>query len=115
MIRRNVTRQSSCGMLGLPPDLACYHCVPSIRKSLIKNTPPKRIRRCSQPWLPKWSNHREIEKVKVHKKVIKYLNITIEDGDELIDTFVYDKAHNIATTTNENSVASDIHDNTTHT
>ena len=56
-----------------------------------------------------------MEKVKVHKKVIKYLNMTIEDDDELIDMFVYDKAHNIATNNNENSVASDIHNNTTHT
>ena len=115
MIRRNVKRQSSCGTLELPPELACHLCVPSIRKSLIKNTPPKRIKKCSQPWLPKWSNHHKIEKVKFHKKVIEYLNITIENGDELIDTFVYDKAPNIATTTIENSVASEVHENTTHT
>ena len=102
-------------MLGLPPELACHLCMPSIRKSLIKNTPPKRIKKCSQPWLPKWSNHREIEKVKFNKKVIEHLNITIEDGDELIDTFVNDKAHNIPTTNNENSVVSDIYINTTHT
>ena len=94
MIRRNVTRQSSCGILGLPQELACHSFVPSIVKSLIKNTLPKRIKKCSQPWLPKWSNHREIEKVKSHKKVLKYLDVTIEDGDLLIDTFVYDKASN---------------------
>ena len=94
MIRRNVTRQSSCGILGLPLELACHFCQPSIRKGLIKKTKPKRIKKCSQPWLPKWSNHREIEKVKAHKKVVKYLDITIEDGDELIDTFIYDKTSN---------------------
>ena len=46
--------------------------------------------------------------------MIKYLNIKIEDGDVLIDTFAYDKAPNIATTTIENSVASEVHENTTH-
>ena len=53
--------------------------------------------------------------MKIHKKVTEHLNITIEDGDELIDTFAYDKAPNIATTTIENSVASEVHENTTHT
>ena len=97
MIRRNVTRQSSCGILGLTLELACHICQPSIRKGLIKKTKPKRIKKCSQPWLPKWSNHREIEKVKAHKKVVNYLDITIEDCDELIDTFIYDKSDKICT------------------
>lgn len=45
--------------------------------------------------------------------MIKYLNLTIEDDDELIGTFVYDEAHTIATTNDENIAASDIHKNTT--
>ena len=50
---------------------------------------------------------------KVHEKVIEYLDILIEDGDVLIDTFVYGKAHTMAATDGNNE-ASNIHNDTTH-
>ena len=97
----------------MTPELACHHCKSSVTKALVKKTLAKRIKKCSQPWLFKWPIHREIEKVKVHKNVIEYLYVTIVDGDELIDTFVYGKAHNMAAT-NEKCIASDIHNDATH-
>ena len=88
---KKVTRQSSCGPLGLSPDLACNHCIPSVNKSFMKGIVPTQIKKCSQPWLPKWTHHREIEKVRVHKKVIKYLGEIDVDSDELVDVSISDK------------------------
>ena len=53
MITKKVTRQLSCNPLGLPPDLPCNHCIPSVTKSLIKGIAPTRINKRSQTWLPK--------------------------------------------------------------
>ena len=63
MITKKVNEQSACGPLSLPPALACNHYIPSVNKSLMKGIAPKRIKKYSQPWLPKWTHHREIEKV----------------------------------------------------
>ena len=91
MTSKKVTRQSSCGTLGLPPELACNHCIASINKSLMKGLVSKRIKKCSQPWLPKWAHHRELEKVRVYKKVIKYLGEIDVDSDEVVDVSLYNK------------------------
>ena len=42
--KRKVTRQSSCGLLGLPTDLACRYCVNSITKASTKGIRAKRIK-----------------------------------------------------------------------
>ena len=84
-MQRKVTRQSSCGLLGLPSDLACYHCAPSIYKATLKGVQPKRIKKYSQPWHFKWAKHRVLEKVKVHHNVLQFLgDKVVEDGDESI-------------------------------
>ena len=43
--KRKVTRQSSCGLLGLPTDLACQYCVNSITKASTKGIRAKRIKK----------------------------------------------------------------------
>ena len=88
-MQRKVTRQSSCGLLGLPSDLACSHCAPSIYKATLKGVQPKRIKKCSQPWHSKWAKHRELVKVKVHHNVLQFLgDKVVEDGDELVDIHI---------------------------
>ena len=73
MSAKRVTRYSSCGEVGLPylypNDLACTNCIPSIIRASSKGVRPKRIMKCKQPWAAKWANHRELEKVKLYKKV----------------------------------------------
>ena len=66
MSSTRVTRNSSCGTLNLPPDIACDHCIPSIIKALQKGAIPKRIKKCSQPWAKIWANHCELSKVELH-------------------------------------------------
>ena len=100
MNKRKVTRQSSCGLLGLPTDLACQYCVNSITKASMKGIRANRIKKCNQPWLPKWSNHREVDKVRVHKKVIDHLGEIDISNDEIIETCVYLKS----TTNNTNGI-----------
>ena len=89
-MQRKVTQRSSYGLLGLPSDLACSHCAPSIYKATLKGVQPKRIKRCSQPWHFKWAKHRVLEKVKVHHNVLQFLgDKVVEDGDELVDIHIY--------------------------
>ena len=87
MASKKVTRQSSCGLLDIPLDIACHHCVPSITKSIQNGKACKRIKKCTQPWLEKWANHRELEKVRVHKKMVESLG-KIDYSPTLIDTCV---------------------------
>ena len=68
--------------------------------------------------MPKWTNHRELEKVRVHKKVTKYLG-EIDYCYVLNDTLIYNKHvvlqdANISTGNNEGTghVTNDI--NTVH-
>ena len=105
--KRKVTRQSSCGQLGLPTDLACQYCVNSITKASMKGIRAKRIKKCIQPWLPKWSNHREVEKVRVHKKVIDHLGEVDISNNEIIETCVYIKSP----TSNTKGISDDVNDN----
>jgi len=91
--RRRVTRNASCGSLGLPPNLACQWCEPSISKALQKGLLPKVIKKCVQPWASKWANHRELEKIIVHQKVKEYLGEINVDGDILIEDCVYGKGN----------------------
>ena len=42
MNKRKVTRQSSCGLLGLPKDLAYQYCVNSITKASVKGIRPQK-------------------------------------------------------------------------
>ena len=51
----------------------------------------KRIKKCSQPWLPTCAHHREVEKMQVYKKVIKYLGEIDVDSDELVDVSLNNK------------------------
>ena len=78
-----VTRQSSCGSLGLPPDLSCQYCQPSIIKALQTGTVPRKIKKCRRPWLPKWGMHRELAKVRVYKTVIEFLGEIDLESDTL--------------------------------
>ena len=73
MARRALTRTSSCGPAGLPVNLACEYCVPSIQRSKIEGIPPKKIKKCLQPWDFRWANHREIAKVKKYHEVESFL------------------------------------------
>ena len=91
--RRRVTRNASCGSLGLPPNLACQWCEPSISRALQKGLLPKVIKKCVQPWASKWANHRELEKIIVHHKVIEYLGEVNVDGGILVEDYVYGKGN----------------------
>ena len=55
-------RQSSYGTVGLTPTLACLYCKCSISKAIEKGVPPKRIKKCIQPWEEKWDSYRKLEK-----------------------------------------------------
>ena len=99
MSSTRVTRNSSCGTLNLPPDIACDHCIPSIIKALLKGAIPKRIKKCNQPWATKWSNHRELGKVERYTKVRDHLGHIEIDGDVLIETRIYSKQLSTCNTT----------------
>ena len=86
-----MTRSSTCGSLGLPPDLCCFKCEPNITRALQKGIKPRNIKQCIQPWLSKWSNHNEINKVRVYKEVNLFLGRGDEEADILIETYLYDK------------------------
>ena len=64
-----VTRFSSCGTLGLPHEMTCTICKPSISKANLKGVPPKKLKKCYQPWDQRWAMHRDIGKVKLYRKV----------------------------------------------
>ena len=68
MSSTRVTRNSSCDIVNLPPDISCDHCRPSIMKFLHNGAKPKRIKKCSQPWAKRWAKHRDLSKVELHKK-----------------------------------------------
>jgi len=87
MIR--ITRLSSCGTLGLPPDLVCIRCKPSIERANLRGAKPKRIAKCAQPWDSKFASHREIEKVKVYQKLQEYLVCEVVIGDAPDDLYIY--------------------------
>ena len=44
MNRTKVTRQSSYGSLGLPSDLSCQYCMPSVTKALQSSAVPRKIK-----------------------------------------------------------------------
>ena len=88
-MNKQVNQYSTCGSLGLPPDLACIWCVPSISRPLQKGIAPRKIKKCIRPWISKRGNHRETEKVRVLKKVIKFLGDDNGIGDILVDTYLY--------------------------
>ena len=92
-MKGKLTRSSTCGSLRFPPNLCCVECEPSITRALQKGTQPKSIKKCHRPWLPKWGNHREIEKVMVFKKANAFLGIDIDEGDILIDTYLYKESN----------------------
>ena len=89
MIR--ITRLSSCGTLGLPPDLVCIRCKPSIERANLRGAKPKRIASCTKPWDSKFASHREIEKVKVYQKLQEYLMCEVVLGDAPDDSYIYSK------------------------
>jgi len=63
---RKITKNSSCGTLGLPLRLACRFCKPSILKALQKGNSPPCIKKCLSPFKEKWKTHRE--QYYVHQK-----------------------------------------------
>ena len=50
MACKKVTGQSLRGLLDIPPDFVCYHCVPSITKCIQNGKACKLTNKCSQPW-----------------------------------------------------------------
>ena len=88
---KNVTRSSTCGSLGLPPDLCCFKCEPSITRALQKGIKAKNMKKCIQPWLSTWSNHNEINKIRVYKEFNQVWGRGDEEGDILVETYLYDK------------------------
>ena len=71
-MKKKLTRNATCGSLGLPQDLACEWCKPSISRALKKGIEPKRIKKCVQPWALKWGNHRELRKVIMFEEFIYF-------------------------------------------
>jgi len=89
MTNKRVTRNSSCGLIGLPVDLACERCKKSISRAFENGVQPKRVMRCTQPWVSKWGTHREIRFVRHFNEVNDFLGNTNKDGDILVDTYLY--------------------------
>ena len=89
MSAKRVTRYSSCGELGLPhlpPNgLACTNCILSITKVFNKGVRPKGIMKCKQSWAVKWANRRKLEKVRLYKRVNKYLECNDIEIDIIIE------------------------------
>ena len=72
-MKGKLTRNFTCGSLGFPPNLCYIECEPSIIRTLQKGKQPKSMKKCHQPLLSKWDNHREIEKLMVFEKVNAFL------------------------------------------
>ena len=71
--QKSITRNTTCGSLNLPVNLACQYCKPTITKALSKGIAPKKIRKCNQPFALKWSSHRELTKVRLYHDIHNYL------------------------------------------
>ena len=69
-----ITRNSSCGSLCLPVDLACVFCKPTINRYILTGNPPKKIKKCIRPFDMKWKNHREQSKVDICNRIHNYIN-----------------------------------------
>ena len=54
----------------------------------------------------KWSNHCELQKVRVHKEVVNYLGEIDISTDKIVDTFIYSEA----TTSNTKGVTIELTD-----
>ena len=54
-----ITRNSSCGSVGLSADLACIRCKVSIENNTLKNRPYKFIERCLKPWTVEFKYNRK--------------------------------------------------------
>ena len=87
--QKSITRNTTCGSLNLPVNLACQYCKPTITKALSKGIVPKIIKKCNEPFASKWSSHRELNKVRLYHDIHDYLgNVDIE-GDFLVNTRIY--------------------------
>ena len=85
-----ITRNASCGLLRLTPDLACRMCKSNIIKSNLEGIAPKRIKSCRQPWRDKWSNHRKTGIVCKQPNILQYLDsLTSNESRTLVNTSLY--------------------------
>lgn len=89
MKNKRITRNSTCGSIGLPVDLACERCKVSISRAFKNGVQTKKVKRCTQPWVSKWGTHREIRFVRHFNEVQNFLGNTNKDGDILVDTYLY--------------------------
>ena len=82
------TRRSTCLSLTLPDNFCCQKCLQRRNDLRFKAKDP--WKKCCQPWLYKWSIHREASKVRLHDEIRNYLNPnTLDDNRNMINVARY--------------------------
>ena len=70
-----ITRMSSCGTIGLPSELACVRCKPSIEKATLSNKKPRYIKTCRKPFDNKFNDTKWHGKKKEFEKINEYISL----------------------------------------
>eukprot|EP00957_Ditylum_brightwellii_P199039 15172330-Ditylum_brightwellii.AAC.1 len=80
-----ITKNSTCGSTGLPPNICCIKYRSSVERANVKGVTPRKIKKWHWPFLDKNKQHREQARRDKYKNCIDFLNKHIILNDLQVD------------------------------